>query len=138
MKSIKRILFLTIFVISIALIGCTAVHRGSDERVRLKVPRLRPLSDSEMSDRQREIFTPYKKTIYQNVIRTAVRHPKLFKSWEPFAIYIFAQSTLPPRERSLCCVLVGFIDQSMNLDRMQLLGKRQVLTMKKPYASWMD
>ncbi len=125
MKSIKRILFLTILVISIALIGCTAVHRGSDERVRLKEPRLRPLSDFEMSDWQREILAPYKKAIFQNILRTAVRHPKLFKSWEPFAVYIFAQSTLPPREREILMLRIGWLYRSeYEFGQHAIIGKK--------------
>ena len=125
MISIKRILFLTILVISIALIGCTAVHRDSDERVRLKVPRLRPLSDSEMSDRQRELLAPYRDAKFQNILRTAVRHPKLFKSWEPFAIYIFAKSSLPPREREILMLRIGWLCRSeYEFGQHAIIGKK--------------
>ena len=129
MKSITRILFLTILLISIALIGCTAIKKGNDERVRLKVPRLHPLSDSEMSDRQRDLLAPYKDAKFQNILRTAVRHPSLFEKWEPFAIYVFGKSTLPPRDREILMLRIGWLCRSAyEFGQHAIIGKKTGLS----------
>jgi alkylhydroperoxidase family enzyme len=82
-----------------------------------------------MSDRQREILAPFKDAIFQNILRTLVRHPKLFESWEPFASYIFDKSTLPPREREILMLRIGWLYRSVyEFGQHAIIGKKVGLT----------
>ena len=109
MPLIQKVWFLATLVICSAFIGSATVQSDCNEPVRLKEPRLQPLTDSEMIDRQRELLAPFRDAVFQNILRTAVRHPTLFESWLPFATYAFGKSTLPPRDREIlmlriCCL----------------------------------
>ena len=43
------------------------------------------------------------------IFRTLVRHPKLLKRWMVFGNHILAKSTLPPRERELLILRIGWL-----------------------------
>jgi alkylhydroperoxidase family enzyme len=124
MKTMKRIWLLATAVIYTALLCFSTVH-GGGEPVRLDQPRLHPLTDSELSDRQQELLAPRKDAIFQNILRTLIRHPKLFEKWEPFASYIFDKSTLPPRDREILMLRIGWLYRSAyEFGQHAIIGKR--------------
>ncbi len=43
------------------------------------------------------------------IFRTLVRHPKLLKRWMVFGNLVLAKSTLPPRERELLILRIGWL-----------------------------
>lgn len=44
-----------------------------------------------------------------NIFRTLVRHPKLMKRWLVFGNHILNKSTLPPREREILILRIGWL-----------------------------
>jgi len=78
--------------------------------MRLKRPRIAPLSDAEMSDEQKEALAPQfgQGNIY-NIFRTLGRAPKAYKSFMRWGGYILSDNnSLAPREREIVILRTGF------------------------------
>ena len=73
-------------------------------------PRLAPLPEAQWTDEMREMFAPTVKTFGRvfNIFTTLGRHPKLLKRWMVFANHCLLKSSLPPRERELVILRVGW------------------------------
>lgn len=77
--------------------------------MRLRVPRIPPLPESEWTDEVRELLPTGGATGPRlNIFTTLVRHPKLFKRWTVFGGHILGKSTLPVRERELVILRTGW------------------------------
>ncbi len=74
--------------------------------MRLKEPRLAPLSDEEMNEELRARFGDGP---VLNIFRTLAHHPKLVKRWLVFGNHVLAKSTLAPREREIAILRVGWL-----------------------------
>jgi alkylhydroperoxidase family enzyme len=74
--------------------------------MRLEKPRVAPLSDAEIDPeiRQRIGDGPV-----LNIFRTLAHHPKLMKRWLVFGNHVLGHSTLPPRERELVILRIGWL-----------------------------
>jgi alkylhydroperoxidase family enzyme len=70
-------------------------------------PRLAPLSDAECTDEQRALLAPLGANASLNLFRTIVRHPRLYRRWEPFAGRLLLRSTFSDRERELVILRVS-------------------------------
>lgn len=73
-------------------------------------PRVAPLAESEWSDETREVLQPlntFGKVL--NIFATLGRHPKLLKRWMVFGTHVLSKSTLPPRERELVILRIGWL-----------------------------
>ncbi len=77
--------------------------------MRLKTPRLEPLSDAELDPETRERFGTGP---ILNIFRTLAHHPKLMKRWLVFGNHVLAHSTLTPRERELAILRTGWLCRS--------------------------
>jgi alkylhydroperoxidase family enzyme len=80
----------------------------------LKEPRLKPLPESEWNDEQRNFLEHYRRKsgkIY-NIFLTQARHPEMSKKWGVFSDYILNGSTLPPRDRELLILRIGWLCRS--------------------------
>jgi 4-carboxymuconolactone decarboxylase len=77
--------------------------------MRLAQPRLTPLTDEEMDE---SIPKAGNCGPTLNIFATLARHPKLVNSWFPFGAHVLYQNTLPPRERELIILRVGWLSQS--------------------------
>lgn len=77
--------------------------------MRLDTPRVPPLSDEEMEP---EIRSPFGDGPMLNIFRTLAHHPKLMKRWLVFGSHVLAKSTLPPREREIAILRVGWLCQA--------------------------
>jgi alkylhydroperoxidase family enzyme len=65
------------------------------------MPRLSPLTESDLTDEQRELLGGVKLDgPAGNIFGTLVRHPGLFRKWLPFGGKLL-NGKLPPREREL-------------------------------------
>jgi alkylhydroperoxidase family enzyme len=71
--------------------------------MRLDTPRLAPLDPGEIDPELRLGETPL------NIFRTLAHHPKLLKRWLVFGNHLLAKSTLPPREREIAILRVGWL-----------------------------
>ena len=76
--------------------------------MRLSAPRVPPLSNEEMDDAQREFMARFDEPVL-NIFRTMIQHPDLFKRWIPFGNHVLHKSTLPPRERELAILRIGYL-----------------------------
>ncbi len=79
---------------------------------RLQVPRLAPLADDEMDAETRALLGATSGDVRRgpilNIFRTIAHHPKLLKRWLVFGAHVLAKSTLPPRERELAILRIGW------------------------------
>jgi 4-carboxymuconolactone decarboxylase len=76
----------------------------------MDTPRIPPLADDELSDAARAVLAPMLESGRAwNVFRTMARHPDLARRWQVFANHVLAKSTLPPRERELAILRVGWL-----------------------------
>jgi alkylhydroperoxidase family enzyme len=78
--------------------------------MRLSAPRITPLDEKDWSEEARAELgrTAAAGRVY-NVFRTLVRHPKLLKRWLPFANHVLFKSSLPPREREILILRIGWL-----------------------------
>jgi len=100
------------------------VGRGSVRPMRLNEPRLAPQSESEwdadIADRIRTMGPNP-----PNVIRTLAHHPKLYKRWAVFGNHIMVSSTLPPRDREILMLRIGWLCRSAyEFGQHTLIGKK--------------
>ena len=80
---------------------------------RLGKPRLTPLGLSEIDPAIREEFFPnHSDDNALNINKTLMRHPLLCRRWLPFADYILSEQSLPPRDRELLILRIGWLCQA--------------------------
>jgi alkylhydroperoxidase family enzyme len=99
--------------------------------VRLKEPRIKPLAQSEWNAEQQRILNPWKRPdgSVVNVFTTMANHPKFMDSWNPFGLYILRESTLPPREREILILRMGWLCRSeYEFGRHRIVGRSVGLT----------
>jgi len=77
--------------------------------MRLSRPRLTPLPPAEWNDEQRELLTRGNPSRVLNIFATLVRHPDLYRRWMPFANHVLFKSSLPPREREMAILRIGWL-----------------------------
>ena len=79
---------------------------------RLQVPRVAPLTDAEMDEETRALLGATSGSVSSgpilNIFRTLAHHPKLLRRWLVFGSHVLAKSTLPPRERELAILRIGW------------------------------
>jgi len=136
MKSFKGILSTIIVGLLVFIIGCATVEKSTDERERLKEPRIKPLAESEWNAEQQKLLNQLKAAHLggrvANVNTTLANHPKLEERWLPFAGYIFGESTLPPREREILILRIGWLCQSeYEFGQHTVIGKSAGLSDEK-------
>jgi alkylhydroperoxidase family enzyme len=81
--------------------------------MRLSNPRVPPLDPEALQDEPREILDRSKlrgRTL--NIFATLIHHPKLMKRWQVFGNHVLNKSTLPPRERELLILRIGWLCRS--------------------------
>ena len=73
--------------------------------MRLDEPRIPPLADDELDDEFKSVLgdAPL------NIFRTLGHHPKLLKRWLVFGNHILAKSSLPPRDREIAILRIGWL-----------------------------
>ena len=80
--------------------------------MRLNRPRLAPLEPSEWNDEQRELLTRGNPPRVLNVFATLARHQDLYRRWLPFADHVLFKSSLPPRQREMAILRIGWLCRS--------------------------
>jgi alkylhydroperoxidase family enzyme len=76
---------------------------------RLSTPRVAPLRVDEIDPEIRERLGDRP---VLNIFRTLAHHPKLLKRWLVFGNHVLGRSTLPPRERELVILRIGYLCRS--------------------------
>ena len=77
--------------------------------MRLATPRVPPLPVEEIDAETRERLGDGP---VLNIFRTLAQHPKLMKRWLVFGNHVLGRSTLPPRERELVILRIGWLCRS--------------------------
>jgi alkylhydroperoxidase family enzyme len=83
--------------------------------MRVSTPRIAPLRDDEMTDEQREALAPMSAggRPVLNIFRTLVRAPKALARFNEWGSYVLSRrNSLPPREREIVILRVGFLCKS--------------------------
>ncbi len=73
-------------------------------------PRVEPLAESRWTEEERKLLEPLRRggKIF-NIFATLARHPKLLKNWLVFGNHVLGGSTLPPRDREIVILRVGWL-----------------------------
>lgn len=83
---------------------------------RLDRPRIAPLTDDQMDAETRALLGATGAGVGRgrvlNIFRTLAVHPQLLKRWLVFGSHVLAKSSLPPREREVAILRVGWLCQS--------------------------
>jgi alkylhydroperoxidase family enzyme len=93
-------------------------------------PRLEPLAEEQWDDETRELLERSRVDgrVF-NIFRTLAHHPKLLKRWLVFGGHILHKSTLPPRERELLILRIGWLCRAeYEWGQHVLIGRRAGLT----------
>jgi alkylhydroperoxidase family enzyme len=80
-------------------------------------PRIPPLPISEWDPEIADVFSRENEVVpararVPNIFRTLAHHPKLLKRWTVFGNHVLFKSTLPPRERELVILRIGWLCRS--------------------------
>jgi 4-carboxymuconolactone decarboxylase len=96
------------------------------DSMRLAEPRIAPLEEEAIDTDIRE---PFGAGPIDNIFRTLAHHPKLMKRWMVFGNHILSKSSLPPRERELAILRVGWLCRAeYEWGQHVVIGKRTGLT----------
>lgn len=76
----------------------------------LTEPRLEPLTDEQLDDETRRILDRARMhgRVF-NIFRTLAHHPKMLERWMVFGTHVLNKSTLPPREREMLILRIGWL-----------------------------
>lgn len=93
-------------------------------------PRLKPLADNELDDDARRVLERAKmQGRVLNIFRTLAHHPKLLERWLVFGTHVLNKSTLPPREREMAILRIGWLCGSeYEFGQHVLIGRMAGLT----------
>jgi alkylhydroperoxidase family enzyme len=80
--------------------------------MRTAKPRVEPLPESEWTEEARATIAPTRAMSggkVFNIFSTLAHHPGLLKRWMVFANHVLVKSSLPPRERELLILRIGWL-----------------------------
>ena len=81
--------------------------------MRLTHARINPVEETHWTPSQRELLEPQvMRGRVQNIFLTLANHEALAKRWMVFANHILHKSTLPPRDREILILRIGWLCQS--------------------------
>ncbi len=98
--------------------------------MKLDTPRLEPIQPEEWTDDIKKTLQPNveKGTVF-NIFKTLAHHPDLFRRWLVFGNHVLFKSTLPPRERELIILRIGWLcEAEYEWAQHVLIGKEAGLT----------
>jgi len=85
------------------------------EVIRLSEPRIYPQKESEWDEDARKLIDGFKKISkapVSNLMATLANHSKLYKRWRVFGNHVLFKSTLPPRDREILILRIGWLCQA--------------------------
>ena len=98
--------------------------------MKLDKPRLDPIQLEDWTDEIKKTLQPNvdKGTVF-NIFKTLAHHPDLFRRWLVFGNHVLFKSTLPPRERELIILRIGWLcEAEYEWGQHVLTGKETGLT----------
>ena len=79
----------------------------------MPAPRVAPVTLDTATPEQRKFLEAQEPALSRlNVVRTFTVNPRLAEAWQPFAYYVLRTSTLPPRDREMLILRIGWLNQS--------------------------
>jgi alkylhydroperoxidase family enzyme len=110
--------------------GASVTSEHSARRPRPTQARIAPARKETWNSAQKEILEPLEKADrLWNVFSTIANHPDLYREWTTFASSILRKSTLPPRDREILILRIGWLCQAeYEWGQHVRLGKRAGLT----------
>ncbi len=76
-------------------------------------PRIEPVTKDAWTPAQRELLEPQEQRgRLWNVFTTLANHPALNRAWLPFATYILRDNSVPPRDREIAILRIGWLCRS--------------------------
>ncbi|MBS1808401.1 MAG: carboxymuconolactone decarboxylase family protein [Acidobacteria bacterium] len=98
--------------------------------MRFSKPRIEPLPEEQWSEEALELLPKAKmhgRTL--NIFKTLAHHPRLLKRWMVFGNHVLFRSTLPPRDRELVILRIGWLCQAeYEWGQHVIIGKQAGLT----------
>jgi 4-carboxymuconolactone decarboxylase len=95
---------------AIALIAAWSTTAASETFTpRLDTPRVAPLAKGEATPAQQEMLASRPDF---NIYKTLARHVDLYNRWSPLGRFVLNGSSLPPREREIVMLRMGWLCQS--------------------------
>ena len=98
--------------------------------MKLDTPRLDPIQPEDWTDDIKKTLQPNveKGTVF-NIFKTLSHHPDLFRRWLVFGNHVLFKSTLPPREREVIILRIGWLcEAEYEWAQHVLIGKEAGLT----------
>ncbi|MCC5873361.1 MAG: carboxymuconolactone decarboxylase family protein [Gammaproteobacteria bacterium] len=80
--------------------------------MRLSKARVPALSREEWNEDAQSIMAKFGGSEPLNIFKTLCNHPELLRRWLVFANHILGKSTLPPREREILVLRIGWLCQA--------------------------
>ncbi len=101
--------------------------------MRLPIPRVRAIPPEEWSGEAKDALGPVSggggAFPALNIFRTLANYPKLAKRWMVFANHVLGKNTLPPREREILILRIGWLcSAEYEWAQHVVIGKREGLT----------
>lgn len=98
--------------------------------MKLTQPRIEPLPEELWEDEAKELLPRaqmHGRTL--NIFKTLAHHPRLLKRWIVFGNHVLFRSSLPPRERELVILRIGWLCQAeYEWGQHVIIGKQAGLT----------
>ena len=104
-SKIARLLLLVATLLPVA----TALAAEQTFTPRLQTPRVAPLGKENHTPEQEAMLASRPDF---NIYRTLAHHPDLYNRWSPLGRFILEGSSLPPREREMVMLRMGWLCQS--------------------------
>ena len=91
--------------------------RKLDQRevIRLSEPRIYPQKESEWDEDARKLIEGFKKISkgpVTNIMATLANYSKLYNRWRVFGNHVLFKSSLPPRDREILILRIGWLCQA--------------------------
>jgi 4-carboxymuconolactone decarboxylase len=95
----------------VVLLAATAMGEAVTEKFapRLSVPRLAPIGKEGRTQEQEKMLAS--RPDY-NIYKTLAHHPTLYAKWSPLGQYLLNGSTLPPHDREIVILRMGWLCQA--------------------------
>jgi len=100
--------------------------------IRLSEPRIHPQKESEWDEDARKLIEGFKKISkgpVTNIMATLANYSKLYNRWRVFGNHILFKSSLPPRDREILILRIGWLCQAeYEWGQHVIIGKRTGLS----------
>ncbi len=91
------------------------LDKNQQEIVRLSEPRIYPQKESEWDEDARKLIEGFKKISkgpVTNIMATLANYSKLYNRWRVFGNHVLFKSSLPPRDREILILRIGWLCQA--------------------------